>query len=215
MKHIVQDGDPVLRKTAEEVPLAEIKTEKIRKIIREMRTALGSQKDGVGLAAPQIGYSLRIFIVSALAFHPESKKEQAERDQEVSDVANDAEFSGGGFGIAADKGIPEKDLVFINPELVKVSKEKQAIEEGCLSVRPLYGKVQRSKKSIVRAYDENGRRFERGGSGLLSQIFQHEIDHLNGVLFIDKAKNLHEYVPEEEDEHFDSSYDFDDTNAGE
>ena len=68
-------------------------------------------------------------------------------------------------------------------------------EEGCLSVRWLYGKVERPEKTLVRACDENGKSFTLGGSGLLSQIFQHEVDHLNGVLFTDKAIELKDMPP--------------------
>src|SRR3990167_7584579 len=91
----------------------------------------------------------------------------------------------------------KKDLVFINPEIIKLSKKKYWAPEGCLSVRWLYGKVFRADKATVRAYNENGERFTRGASGLLAQIFQHEIDHLNGILFIDTAKDLEELNPEE------------------
>jgi peptide deformylase len=64
------------------------------------------------------------------------------------------------------------------------------MEEGCLSVRYLYGKVSRGVKVTVEAYDETGKKFSKGGSGLIAQIYQHETDHLNGTLFIDKAKDL-------------------------
>ena len=72
------------------------------------------------------------------------------------------------------------------------------MEEGCLSVRWLYGKVRRSQKTLIKAYDENGKLFTMGGSGLLSQAFQHETDHLNGILFIDKAKDLKDVPPVKE-----------------
>ncbi|MFA6000113.1 MAG: peptide deformylase, partial [Candidatus Paceibacterota bacterium] len=85
-----------------------------------------------------------------------------------------------------------KDLVFINPKISKMSKDKEWLMEGCLSVRPLYGKTWRSKKATITAYDENGKKFVRGASGLLAQIFQHETDHLNGILFIDHAKEVRE-----------------------
>ncbi len=74
------------------------------------------------------------------------------------------------------------------------------LEEGCLSVRYLYGKVSRGKKATVVAYDEKGQKFERGGTGLLAQIFQHEVDHLNGILFIDKAKYLEDMPPHPKEE---------------
>jgi len=87
------------------------------------------------------------------------------------------------------------DLVFINPEIIKLSRERHEIEEGCLSARYLYGLVLRSIKATVRAYNERGKPFQRGASGLLAQIFQHEVDHLNGILFTDKAKNVKDLPP--------------------
>lgn len=87
-------------------------------------------------------------------------------------------------------------LIFINPELSKTSRGKQELDEGCLSVRWLYGKVRRADKATVTAQDSQGRKFTHHASGLLAQIFQHEIDHLNGVLFIDKASNLEVIKPE-------------------
>ena len=95
------------------------------------------------------------------------------------------------------KGDGTADLVFINPEIVKASKEKKEVDEGCLSVRWLYGKVRRSARVTLRAYNEKGERIERGASGLLAQIFQHEVDHLNGILFTDKAKEVWEMSEEE------------------
>jgi peptide deformylase len=89
-----------------------------------------------------------------------------------------------------------KDLVFINPQILKKSREQELMEEGCLSVRWLYGQVKRAKKVLVKAYDETGKPFTFGGSGLMAQIFQHEIDHLDGVLFIDKARGLKEMPPQ-------------------
>ena len=90
-----------------------------------------------------------------------------------------------------------KPLVFINPEIVNHSKKKTWMEEGCLSVRWLYGKVRRYGQATVRAYNEKGELFEFGGANLIAQIFQHEIDHLNGVLFDDHAKDVHEIDPPE------------------
>jgi peptide deformylase len=91
----------------------------------------------------------------------------------------------------------KEDLVFINPEIIKKSKEVKEMEEGCLSVRWLYGKVKRSNKVTVKAIDQTGKEFVMGASSLLAQIFQHEIDHLDGILFTDKAKDLEEIKPKE------------------
>jgi len=88
------------------------------------------------------------------------------------------------------------DKVFINPDIVNTSQETVEMEEGCLSVRNVYGKVTRHKQATVRAYNFNGDEFELGGSGLLAQIFQHETEHLQGTLFVDKASNLHKIDPE-------------------
>ncbi len=89
-----------------------------------------------------------------------------------------------------------EDAVFINPELVRVSKQKKFVHEGCLSVRWKYGLVKRALTATVRAYNAEGNQFQMSGRGLLAQIFQHEIDHLNGILFIDTAKDIEDIPPE-------------------
>jgi peptide deformylase len=175
MKKILQKEEKVLRQTVKDVDLAKIKSSKIQKIIKEMSSALKSQSDGVAIAAPQIGYPLSIFVISGKIFHKDFRKEE-----ELSKVPN--------------KDIPA-DLVFINPKISKLSKEKEWMMEGCLSVRWLYGKTNRSKKATITAYDKTGKKFTRGASGLLAQIFQHETDHLKGVLFIDHAKEIIEELP--------------------
>ncbi len=181
MKKILQKSEPVLRKISENIPLKDIKSPKIQKILREMKEALDSQDDGVAIAAPQIGYSLRIFLVS--------RKVSTIMEEETDGKIKEENFS-------KEEKKNNKDLVFINPVIKKISKEKMLVEEGCLSVRYLYGKVNRATKVKIEAYDENGKKFERGGSGLLAQIFQHETDHLDGVLFIDKATDLEDLPPE-------------------
>ncbi len=177
MKNIVQKEDKVLRQKAEEVSLDQIVSPKIKKILKEMSDSLKSQSDGVAIAAPQIGYSLRIFVVSGKIF-----------DQEFIGGEDSPEFQ-------KEKTGKTPDLVFINPKISKLSQEKDWVPEGCLSVRWLYGKTFRSKKTTVTAYDENGKKFTRGASGLLAQIFQHETDHLDGTLFIDHAKDIKEEKP--------------------
>jgi peptide deformylase len=176
MKEIVQRNNKVLREKAKEIFIKDIKTFKIKKVLKEMSAALKSQNDGVAIAAPQIGYSLSIFVVSGKIFHKDFSRGEKE------------------FKKIPEEDIP-KDLVFINPKISKLSREKEWLPEGCLSVRWLYGNVFRSKKATVTAYDENGKKFTRGASGLLAQIFQHETDHLNGVLFIDHAKDVKEELP--------------------
>ena len=175
MIDIVQKGADVLRKKAQDVPLEDISSPRIKKIIKRMQQALNEQEDGVAIAAPQIGESVRIFIVSGKVLAPNYP------DMEVGEE------------------IPD-DLVCINPIITKLSKEKKMMPEGCLSVRWLYGDVERSTKATVKAVNEHGVTFTRGGSGLLAQIFQHENDHLNGVLFVDHAENIEDIPPEKQKE---------------
>jgi peptide deformylase len=176
MVKIVQKENKILRGEAKEVSNKEISSDKIKKIISDMKIALAHEDDGVAIAAPQIGVPLRIFVVSG-------KVEQLRLD-----ALNTKAIS------AAGRPTPE-DSVFINPVIKKLSREKKMTDEGCLSVRYLYGKVKRSNKATIEATDENGVRRIFGASGLLAQIFQHEIDHLNGVLFTDKAINVEEIIP--------------------
>lgn len=174
MVEIVQNGHKVLRQVAKPVAISHVGKKEIQKIISDMKKALASQDDGVAIAAPQIAQSLRIFVVSGKVFHEDFER-----------------------GKTIPKDLPN-DMVFINPKFLKISKDKKLLQEGCLSVRPLYGKVRRSTRATVEAYDEHGNKFTKSGSGLLAHIFQHEIDHLDGILFIDKAKDLHESTSEEE-----------------
>ena len=169
MTTIVQTGDKVLRETAKEISLAEIKSAKIRNILKKMTDALSVAKDGVALAAPQIGIPLRIFIV--LKEYTENKTAQ-----ELKEIK--------------EKKVKPEIVVFINPKITKISKKKQTVREGCLSVVGMFGAITRAEKITVEAYNEKGEKFSRGASGLLAQIFQHEMDHLNGILFTDTATNL-------------------------
>jgi peptide deformylase len=188
VKEIVQKEHPVLREQAREVPPSEITSAKIKKILDDMKEALAAQEDGIAIAAPQINVPLRIFIVSK-KIHEIEAEEQKSLPQQKEKTSRAKTQNG-------------RDLVFINPQMIKLSKGKHWVPEGCLSVRWLYGKVKRADKATVRAYDEHGKPFTRGASGILAQIFQHEIDHLDGILFIDKAKELEELDPAEVKKNF-------------
>lgn len=160
---IVQKENPVLRKKASQVPISEIKSDRIKNIIKDMKTALKKESDGVAIAAPQIGESVRIFVISEKVY-------------------------GNFFG---ETGVVENEgLVYINPKIIKKSKREKLMFEGCLSVRPLWGHVKRATQVTVEAYNENGEKFTRGAGGILAHIFQHEIEHLDGILFIDKSKDV-------------------------
>ncbi len=172
MDPIVQDGTPVLRQVAEPVLHTEFGTPELAHLLDRMGKILngevGTYSVGVALAAPQIGVSKRIFVVR----HDRTGK-----------------------GVKDEKTTPELG-VFINPKIIRSSKRKVEMDEGCLSVRGLYGFVKRHDRVTVEAYDETGKKFTRGAGGLLAQIFQHETDHLNGMLFIDLATGVWEQPDE-------------------
>jgi len=168
---ILQTGNPILREVSSVIPSIKIKTTEIKKIISLLKGAIDSQSDAAAISSVQIGKPIRLFIISKKIFGIDK-----ENSKEIK-IKN--------------------DLIFINPKIIKVSKTKQLLEEGCLSVRYVYGKVLRPEKVTIEAYDENGKKFSRGFSGLLAQITQHEIDHLNGILFTDKAIDIQKISPEE------------------
>lgn len=90
-----------------------------------------------------------------------------------------------------------KPIVFINPKITKVSRKKATMQEGCLSVRWVYGKTTRSVSATVEAYDIEGNKFTYGATGLMAHIFQHETDHLDGILFIDHGFDFEEFTEAE------------------
>ncbi len=145
-----------------------------------MKKAVDKQSDAVAIAAVQLAQPIRMFLISKKVF----KIIDSLSKKKPSEASTKAE---------------KDDMIFINPKIVKISKSKHYLEEGCLSVRYVYGKVNRSEKISVEAYDENGKKFTRGFSGFLAQIVQHENDHLDGVLFVDKAKDINEISKKEYD----------------
>lgn len=170
MSEIVVSGNIILTKKAMHVPPEKIPTPEIKRIIGRMRDALAKESLGVAIAAPQIGESLRIFVVS-------------------------------GRALALRNGTNERleqDRVYINPEILKTSRKKQEMHEGCLSVRSktldtmIWGTVMRAQKMKIRAYNEMGKQNEHSATDFLAQIFQHEIDHLDGILYTAKATRIYE-----------------------
>jgi peptide deformylase len=164
MKVIVQDGDPILRSTAKNVPESWFGTKKLSQIVSDLTETLEEEPDGVALAAPQIGIPYRIFIARIDRTLPPPLKGEPPHPVELQ--------------------------IYVNPEIVKMSRKKHEVDEGCLSVRGMYGKTKRHERVTIKARKEDGARFTRGAGGILAQIFEHETDHLNGVLFIDHAKDL-------------------------
>lgn len=169
---IVEVGDPVLRDTAKDIPYAEIPSRKIQDLIRGMSEALRTEKHGVAIAAPQVGVPLRLFVVSGEVY--------ALMREETYDPS------------------AHRDRAFVNPLIVSRSRRKELMHEGCLSVRGkapgcmVWGNVARAEKVKLEAYNEKGEKMQVGASGLLAQIFQHEVDHLDGILYTDVAEEVFE-----------------------
>ena len=169
MIKILQKEDEVLRKVAKVVDDSLFGSDKLKKILADMSQAMVEQNDAVAIAAPQIGVSLRIFMIAGKIFDENFRR---------------------GTGLPKGQTSKHKDLVFINPEILKMSTDKKSVPEACLSVRWLVGKTKRATRAKIEAKDASGQEFVYDASGLIAQIFQHETDHLNGILFIDHAKNI-------------------------
>lgn len=185
----MQEPHKILRKRAAEVKVSEITSPTIKRIVADMKETLASTPDGVGLAAPQIGESLRIFIVSEEAEEIDKamKKGYRRRNEKDADTIK-------------EKPYEEREwtyYTFINPVVKKLSKSKTEDGEGCLSVRGRYGEVKRHEKITVEAYNERGKKFIRGASKFFARVLQHELDHLQGTLFIDKATHLEDSLRNE------------------
>ena len=173
MKEIVQDGAPVLRDVAKLVPEELFGTPELAAIIVDMQKALDPELEGVALAAPQIAIPYRIFIVRKDRTIPPPQ------DQDLTLGPN-----------PQGRILNAEHEIYINPEIIKTSRRQARMDEGCLSVRGVYGSTSRHERVTLRARTVDGLTFERGAGGLMAQIFEHEIDHLNGILFIDHAEHL-------------------------
>jgi peptide deformylase len=163
-----QFGNLVLRKPARRLSVGEIKSQPIQNLIANMRHTLLEKKLGIGLAAPQVGKGLALTVIT---IRPTTVRPDTE----------------------------PFDLVLINPEITECIGRKQAEWEGCISAgshgkADLFAKVPRYKKVRVRYHDENGEQQEKVLEGLHAHVAQHEIDHLNGVLFVDRVKDTKTYM---------------------
>lgn len=178
---IVKEPEKVLRKKTKEVGPREILSPKIQGLILNMKETLKNTPSGVGLAAPQIGESLRIFIVSEEAEEIDMVKNKRWEEEREEWKRNN------------NKPYEEREwkyYVFINPVIKKIAKKKLQGPEGCLSVPEKFGLVKRGEKITVQAYDERGQKFTRGFARFFARVVQHELDHLEGVIFIDKAEKM-------------------------
>lgn len=155
----------VLRMKADPVPLGDGVDASMRAVAERM-IELMRGAEGIGLAAPQVGIPLRLF---------------------VAHVPTDPEAEPDPSGLAVST---EKPQVFFNPEIVEFSRDLEPYEEGCLSLPGINGEVNRPSTVTMRAIDIEGNTVELQATGLLARCWQHEIDHLDGVLIIDKMTQM-------------------------
>ena len=166
LRTIVTLPDPVLRRKARPVTNFDKNLQTlIDDMIETMRDA-----PGVGLAAPQVGVSERVIVVEY------AEPEEGEEGEEPREVE-------------------PKLYVMVNPEIVKASPETEIGVEGCLSIPALVGEVERTYEVRIKGLNRRGQPMKVKAEGWLARIFQHEIDHINGVLFIDRATKI--WQPEE------------------
>jgi len=154
---------PVLKKSA--APVAEV-TDEIRALVKDMFETMYVTR-GIGLAAPQVGQSVRVLVMDV--------------EQTGGETREDGESA---------PFVPGKPVAVINPEIVWSSEEMNTYEEGCLSIPGQYAEVERPEKVRVKYLDENGQPQEMEADGLLATCVQHEIDHLDGILFTDHLSTL-------------------------
>jgi peptide deformylase len=160
--------DPVLRKNAKRVAMVSSETRRlIEDMVDTMRTA-----PGVGLAATQVGVSQRVIVVEYADEPDESPPEGAP---------------------------PTKPVLYalINPEITRSSRKKVSGIEACLSVPGFAGEVERSEEVVVKGFNAKGSPVRIRAKGWLARIFQHEVDHINGILFVDRAAKVWEVRSED------------------
>ncbi len=153
IREIISDGHPTLRKVAKKVRAYELHDALFQQLIDDMFETM-YHAPGIGLAAPQVNVSKRLFVVH---------------------LQDDDEKHG--------------PLVVINPKFTLVEGEIESIE-GCLSVPDMIGDLPRHEHVVCSGLDRDGRKLELDGTGLFGRCLQHEMDHLDGILYIDKAKNI-------------------------
>jgi peptide deformylase len=156
---VARMGHPVLRARARALDPADIRSAAIQQLIDDMFETM-HEYQCVGLAAPQVHESVRLFVAG---FPPSKDDDEHER-------------------------VPE--IVLINPEVKPDGPETVEDWEGCLSIPEIRGRVPRAERVLVRAYDRRGKPIEMRAVGFTARVIQHETDHLDGVLFLDRMRSF-------------------------
>ena len=160
---IVAYGDPVLRKVADAIDTA---YPDLEKLITNMKETMYNAS-GVGLAAPQIGKAIRLFLIDASPFAEDDDLSEEERTV-----------------------LKSFNRVFINPKILEEDGEEWIFNEGCLSIPDVREDVSRQPKITIEYQDENFKVHTETLEGLAARVFQHEYDHIEGILFTDKLSTL-------------------------
>lgn len=160
---IVAYGDPVLRKVGKEI---DKDYPNLEKLISDMRETMYNAS-GVGLAAPQIGKDIRLFLIDASPFAEDEELEESDRE-----------------------ALKNFNKVFINAEIIEESGDEWAFNEGCLSIPDVREDVFRQESVTVEYQDEKFKTITETFTGLAARVFQHEYDHIEGILFTDKLSSL-------------------------
>jgi peptide deformylase len=163
---IVQAGNPVLRQRARALNVAEIRSREIQKLIESMRACM-HEVPGVGLAAPQLGLALQLAVI----------EDREEYHKDVSEAL-----------LQERERRPVPFHAVINPAIEEMGDDKAEFFEGCLSLAGFTALVPRARAVRVRCLDERGEHKIIEASGWYARILQHEIDHLNGTLYIDRMR---------------------------
>ncbi len=163
---IVQAGNPVLRQRARPLSVAEIRSREIQKLIEAMRTSM-HEAPGVGLAAPQLGFAWQLAVIEDREEYHKDVPEALLKERERRPVPFHA---------------------IINPALEIIGEERAEFFEGCLSLAGFTALVPRARAVRVACLDERGEEKIIEASGWYARILQHEIDHLNGTLYIDRMR---------------------------
>ena len=160
---IVAYGDPVLKKKAKEI---DKDYPKLEELINNMWDTMYNAY-GVGLAAPQIGLPIRMFMIDPAPFAEDEELDATEQE-----------------------ALKNMRKVFINPQIIEETGEEWAFSEGCLSIPDVREDVFRQPDITIEYYDENWEKHTDTYSGLAARVIQHEYDHIEGILFTDKLSSL-------------------------
>ena len=156
-------GNPILRNVANRLTNEEIGSKEVKELIRDMYYTLENKKYGVGLAAPQVGKSIELVVIS-------TKPTPTRPD------------------------IKRQKLTLINPEITKTYSKRTGMWKACISGSKLYAQASRYRKIHLKWQDENAKIHEKDFGGFMAHVIQHEVDHLNGILFVDRVKDPKTFI---------------------